>query len=141
MENSKLIKHDDSNKPLMPLIPISLGELIDKITILEIKLDKLEGVALFNVRLEHAALSEILKNLALSVPSSICNDLKLVNEKLWQIEDRIRELERIGDYGEEFIECARLVYITNDKRAALKKQINISLGSYLVEEKSYSLYT
>ena len=122
---------------------IAPGELIDKITILRIKSERIADEAkLKNVRTELDILNETL---AKDVPASdeltrLDGELQKVNEALWEIEDDIRECERQGDFGEEFIRLARAVYKTNDKRAALKKEINLLLGSAIVEEKSYAEY-
>ncbi|HEX3366494.1 DUF6165 family protein [Phenylobacterium sp.] len=126
----------------MPDAPVSWGELIDKISILEIKGRRLtEAAALANVRRELAALE--------AAAAEVGGDPRLagwraalgeVNEALWEIEDAIREQERAGDFGPRFIELARSVYRRNDVRTALKREINLALGSELIEEKSYSDY-
>tara|TARA_Y100000052_G_C2916593_1_gene65730 strand:- start:115 stop:552 length:438 start_codon:yes stop_codon:yes gene_type:complete len=122
---------------------IAPGELIDKITILRIKSERISDEAkLKNVRTELDILTATQKE---HVPASdemmrLEEALKTVNEALWEIEDDIRDCERQGDFGEEFIRLARAVYVTNDKRAALKKEINLLLGSSIVEEKSYAKY-
>ena len=122
---------------------IAPGELIDKITILRIKSERIADEAkLKNVRTELGILNETL---AKDVPASdeltrLDAALQSVNEELWEIEDDIRDCERAGDFGPEFIRLARAVYVTNDKRAALKKEINLLLGSNIVEEKSYAAY-
>ncbi|WP_233352847.1 DUF6165 family protein [Maricaulis alexandrii] len=122
---------------------IAPGELIDKITILRIKSERIRDEAkLKNVRTELDILTATQKE---HVPASdemvrLEAALKTVNEALWEIEDDIRDCERQGDFGEEFIRLARAVYVTNDKRAALKKEINLLLGSTIVEEKSYAEY-
>ena len=124
-------------------VEISPGELIDKITILRIKSERIGDEAkLKNVRTE---LDILQKTQAEEVPQSdemvrLEEALKTVNEALWEIEDDIRDCERKGDFGAEFIRLARAVYVTNDKRAALKKEINLLLGSTIVEEKSYAEY-
>lgn len=125
------------------LVPISPGELIDKITILEIKSQRMTDAAkLHNVRTELALLSDTWKAspFAATDISTQWAGLRDVNGKLWDIEDRIRDKERDGLFDAEFIELARAVYFTNDERAAIKKQINTKLGSALVEEKSYAAY-
>lgn len=122
------------------LTPISPGELIDKLTILRIKSDEISDPAkLANVRTERDALQAVADR---SIPPSdalhtLWDQLYQINKKLWQIEDDIRACDAAGDFGPEFIGLARAVYITNDERAAVKKQINLHLGSTLVEEKSY----
>jgi hypothetical protein len=126
------------------LVPISPGELIDKITILEIKSERIQDAAkLHNVRTELALLTDTWKASPFSATdiSADWNGLREVNAKLWDIEDDIRDKERAGDFGPGFIELARAVYFTNDVRAAIKRRINTALGSVLVEEKSYSDYT
>ena len=124
-------------------VEISPGELIDKITILEIKMEKIEDeLQLLNVRLELKSLLEA-KNKYLGDLSSInvlIIELKEVNHSLWQIEDDLRQYERLKEFGPRFIELARSVYNKNDLRARLKRQINEALGSTLKEEKSYSSY-
>ena len=125
------------------LVQIAPGELVDKITILEIKLQNIKDeVKLANILKEYNILIEIrdrhLKhNKSLD---SLIAELKVTNEKLWEIEDLIREHEDAKDFGESFIELARSVYFTNDKRAKLKWKINMVMESDLVEEKSYSNY-
>lgn len=124
-------------------IEIAPGELIDKITILEIKTVRIADAAkLSNVRTE---LETLTASRDAALPASaeltrLTSELKTVNEALWVIEDDIRDCERGGDFSETFVQLARSVYITNDKRAALKREINELLGSRLVEEKSYQPY-
>jgi hypothetical protein len=125
------------------LVPISPGELIDKITILEIKSARMTDAAkLHNVRTELALLSETWRASAFSAVDITAewSGLREVNGQLWDIEDRIRDKERDGLFDAGFIELARAVYVTNDERAALKRRINTRLGSALVEEKSYREY-
>ena len=125
------------------LVPISPGELIDKITILEIKSARMSDAAkLKNVRTELALLNETWRASAYSATdiSAEWTGLREVNMQLWDIEDRIRDKERDAKFDAEFIELARAVYVTNDERAAIKKRINTKLGSTLVEEKSYASY-
>ena len=124
-------------------ISISIGELIDKITILKIKKKfiKLKD-KLLNVDKELNILEPILKIDKINSPKiqKLTEQLYEINLKLWEIEDKLREKERMSDFDEEFISLARSVYFTNDKRAEIKKDINIISGSQLVEEKSYSNY-
>lgn len=124
-------------------IAVSWGELIDKITILEIKHDRLRDPGqLAHVKAELAALVAA-RDVALNVAADITAEteaLREINTALWDIEDDIRGHERRGDFGPDFIELARSVYITNDRRAAIKRQINDRLGSEFVEEKSYADY-
>jgi hypothetical protein len=122
------------------LAPISLGELIDKITILQIKTQHLQGAALVNVKKELEALETTLNNLQLNIDTTLIQRLKEVNQDLWQIEDDIRDEERQKNFGETFIRLARSVYQQNDRRAAIKKEINTTYGSAFVEEKSYQKY-
>ena len=125
------------------LVPISPGELIDKITILEIKSARMSDAAkLKNVRTELALLNETWRASAYAATdiSVEWTGLREVNAQLWDIEDRIRDKERDAKFDAEFIELARAVYVTNDERAEIKKRINTKLGSTLVEEKSYASY-
>ena len=122
------------------LAPISLGELIDKITILQIKTQHLKGIALENVKQELETLETTLNNLQLNIDTTLIQRLKEVNQDLWNIEDDIRDQERQKSFGETFIRLARSVYKQNDRRAAIKKEINTTYGSAFVEEKSYQEY-
>jgi len=122
------------------MIPISVGELIDKITILEIKAERfVEPDRLANVRRELAALQHVELALGLDRTDleAAIGDLKRVNRQLWDIEDEIRECETRMDFGVRFVELARSIYKLNDERARLKKTINLLSGSALLEEKSY----
>jgi len=126
------------------MVPISPGELIDKITILEIKSQRMtDATKLHNVRTELALLTDTWRASPFAATDirAEWDALREVNGKLWDIEDRIRDQERDGNFDDVFIELARAVYVTNDERAALKKAINTKLGSTLVEEKSYADYT
>ena len=121
-------------------IEVSNGEIMDKLTILEIKMEKIADPAKRrNIQKEYELLSATAAGI-LSREDPLYRQLKEVNLRLWEIEDRIRELERRKDFGKEFIETARAVYRENDLRAALKKQINEKTGSDLTEEKSYKPY-
>ena len=125
------------------LIPASAGELIDKITILEIKLKNIvDPVKNRNVSIELEALSKCFEEniIQSNEIEQLKTNLKQVNSALWNIEDDIRQCEQAGEFGEKFVELARSVYRQNDKRAALKKEINIMLGSSIIEEKSYADY-
>jgi hypothetical protein len=125
------------------LVPISPGELIDKITILEIKSQRMtDATKLRNVRAELAMLTATwhASPYAANDIAAEWSALRSVNEQLWDIEDRIRDKERDGVFDAGFVELARAVYVTNDERAAIKKRINTRLGSALVEEKSYADY-
>ena len=121
-------------------IPVSIGELIDKITILQIKASRFHGEALAHVQRELDLLEQVRRECGVSIPEGLEPALAEINAELWTIEDAIREREAASDFGERFIELARSVYRCNDQRAALKRQINASTGSSLVEEKSYSDY-
>ena len=124
-------------------IPISPGELLDKLTILEIKLERIKDKEkLTNVSYEYDSLKTIVQRdiSQSSKLKTLYQELKLINETLWDIEDDIRDCERDQDFSDTFVQLARSVYITNDKRASLKKDINTYLGSNLVEEKSYQAY-
>ena len=126
------------------LVPISPGELLDKLTILQIKSERMEDeTKLANVRHERDLLMETWSSLGVSDPKidELWSDLKGVNEALWDIEDEIRDKERERAFDDRFIELARAVYFTNDKRSEIKKRINVHLGSKIVEEKSYQDYS
>ncbi len=123
------------------VVEISPGELIDKITILNLKAERIaDPEKLANVRHERALLQEVrAKNLTDSPElARLEAELKTVNETLWQIEDDIRRREAAGDFGAGFIELARSVYGNNDRRAALKREIGALFGTEIVEEKSYA---
>ena len=122
-------------------IPISFGELIDKITILRIKAERIsEPEKLANVRRELNLLEHSAQDHGASVPpiDLLTGQLAAVNERLWTIEDALRTCEREGDFGPRFVALARSVYCENDTRAAIKRAINTLAGSALVEEKSYA---
>ncbi len=124
-------------------VPVSPGELLDKITILEIKSERISDAdKLANVQLELSILNKTWSGSvrADSTIERIHADLKRINEALWEIEDDIRVKERAGEFDDRFIELARAVYVTNDQRSAAKKELNIHLGSDIVEEKSYADY-
>ena len=126
-----------------PLIPISWGELFDKMTILQIKLKNLKTKsALKNVKTEYDQLSKIFdKNFSKNTNAKkLFSDLTKINHKLWEIEDLIRDKERNKTFDKEFIELARNVYFTNDERSRIKRNINETFGSKIIEEKSYSKY-
>ena len=125
------------------LVPISPGELLDKITILRIKVARIQDAAkLANVRLELSLLEQTWKDCGAAAHDVALEEraLENVNGRLWDIEDRIRDKEARQTFDREFIELARAVYICNDERAELKKRINLQLGSRLIEEKSYKQY-
>lgn len=124
-------------------VVVSWGELVDKITILEIKRERMtDPDQLANVEKEYEILTAT-RDAALPEDIESVKDaasLKIINETLWEIEDDIRDCEREQDFGETFIDLARSVYRINDRRAAVKRRINESLGSDLIEEKSYKSY-
>jgi hypothetical protein len=125
------------------LVPISPGELLDKITILRIKVARIMDAAkVANVRLELDLLEKTWRDSGCAGFDVAREEraLQAVNERLWDVEDLIREKEAKQTFDREFIELARAVYVSNDERAALKKRINLQLGSRLVEEKSYKPY-
>lgn len=126
-----------------PHVPVSWGELIDKITILDIKRERLTGEGpLANVGRELEALRTIAGPVLASdeIARDLMGRLKALNEALWEIEDCIRDKEAAGVFDAEFVELARSVYKRNDERAALKRQLNLKLASDLVEEKGYKPY-
>jgi len=124
-------------------IEISPGELLDKISILEIKSERIDDPEkLKNVRHELGLFQNIFKNQfpITDAMAALIRDLKAVNEALWDIEDEIRDCEAKQNFGDTFVQLARSVYQTNDRRAVLKREINILCGSSIVEEKSYTQY-
>ena len=125
-------------------VPVSVGEVIDKVTILEIKSERIsDSEKLRNVAAELDALRPLVSGGVFDSAElvALTDGLRAVNGELWDIEDDIRAEEAAGRFGERFIELARAVYVTNDRRAELKKKINLTTGSQLVEEKSYEDYT
>ena len=124
------------------LAEISLGELADKITILEIKMDKIiNKESLITIKKEYQSLKSInLEIINLEKYKQLFNDLKLINEKLWDIENEKRLLEKNSDFGDKFIKVSRDVHFMNDKRARVKKEINRSFGSNIEEVKEYTKY-
>ena len=124
-------------------IPVSIGEALDKITILQIKLAHISDVAKrVNIQNELDVLLPLVSGdkFATEQMQSLMGELKAVNEALWDIEDDIREKEASKSFDAEFISLARAVDVTNDKRAEIKKKINLATGSALIEEKSYEAY-
>ena len=125
------------------LVEVAPGELIDKITILEIKLQKMKDEAkLANVRREYEILMETFHANIEETEElrSLIDALRAANQKIWDIEDEIRDLERAKNFGDQFVAVARSVYRSNDRRAATKRRINELLNSVIIEEKSYSDY-
>jgi hypothetical protein len=124
-------------------VPVSPGELLDKITILRIKGQRIHDAAkVANVRLELELLERTWASLGAPTRQVAADEqaLQAVNERLWEIEDRIRDKEAARSFDQEFIDLARAVYHQNDERAAIKKRVNVALGSRIVEEKSYQPY-
>jgi hypothetical protein len=123
-----------------PVAPVSWGELLDKISILEIKSERIhDPAARANVARELSLLSDIAARVSeTAVIATLRRRLRSVNERLWEIEDDIRRKEQVGDFGDGFVRLARSVYLSNDERAAIKREINLLLQSALVEEKSYA---
>ena len=120
-------------------IEVSIGEALDKLSILSIKMEKIKDqTKLENISKEYFRLIHPIEERMLLDP--LYKDLKDINNKLWQIEDDIRLCEKHGDFNSNFIRLARMVYHNNDKRAEIKKQINIKYGSNLMEEKEYQSY-
>lgn len=125
-------------------VPLSVGEVLDKITILEIKSERIgDAEKLKNIHNELNALRPLVDGEPFNSDeiTGLFAELKAINEELWVIEDDIREQEGKRDFGQRFIDLARAVYVTNDRRADVKKRINLATGSDLVEEKSYEDYS
>ncbi len=122
-------------------IEVPVGDVVDRITILRIKEARIADAAKrANVRQELAALRAAWEGSGLPWPEARAEELQQVNETLWDVEDALRRHEAAGDFGARFVELARAVYHTNDRRAALKREINLQTGSVLVEEKAYVAY-
>ena len=125
-------------------VEVSNGELLDKLTILELKMSNIsDDKKLINVKKEYNELNPLAKLLFEKFKDELLikyKELALINSQLWKIEDDIRECEKNKNFGEKFVELARAVYFTNDKRSDVKKQINILTGSGFIEEKSYEDY-
>ena len=131
------------NSPIKKKIinaPISIGELVDKITILEIKKIKLQNSKLENVLKELSFLRKLMEKHQIEITDNLFTQLKEINLKLWNIEDQIRIKEKNKEFDNIFIELARSVYFTNDKRSEIKKKINRLSNSEITEEKSYADY-
>lgn len=127
----------------MPLLPVSWGEVFDKLTILQIKAEKLtDANKLANVERERMEIEQVIGEMArfpADLPDLV-QQLKTINTELWDVEDGKRDCERKQNFDDAFVQLARKVYFGNDKRAAIKRQINDLLGSAIVEEKSYQSY-
>ena len=128
----------NSNNSIEIHAQISIGELIDKITILKIKQVKMKGDQLENVNKELKSLETIIKDCQIDVDKDLFDNLKKINYSLWEIEDSIRLKEKKQEFDNDFIELARSVYIQNDKRSLIKKNINRRYNSNITEEKSYA---
>ena len=118
-------------------IPVSLGELVDRLTILSLKVRHLSGDAQRRVLEEQALLEAIFEPLRQQVPEHLQRELAAVNGELWGLEDAVRDCEHRGSFGEPFVAMARSIYRLNDRRAALKRAISLACGSSLVEQKVY----
>jgi hypothetical protein len=121
-------------------IEVSNGEIIDKLTIIQIKLERIKDKSkLVNLQKEYDELIKISSSI-ISTDDELYKSLYLINCELWDIEDHIRDLERNKDFGDDFVSTARAVYFKNDKRSEIKREINIKTSSGLIEEKSYEKY-
>jgi hypothetical protein len=121
-------------------IEVSNGEIIDKLTIIQIKLERItDKTKQINLKKEYEELSKVSSSI-ISTSDPLYKSLYDVNCELWDIEDHIRDLERNKDFGDDFISTARAVYVKNDRRSELKREINIKTSSGLMEEKSYEKY-
>ena len=118
-------------------VPLSPGDLCDRLTILEIKGERFSGKALKNVQRETALLQERLERSGLSIPQDALSGLSQINRQLWDVEEQLRSHEEQQRFEQSFIALARSVYQLNDHRSALKRQINLACGSALIEEKNY----
>tara|TARA_Y100001968_G_scaffold201531_1_gene185107 strand:- start:2039 stop:2437 length:399 start_codon:yes stop_codon:yes gene_type:complete len=127
----------ESNNSSIIYAQISIGELIDKITILKIKQHKMKGNQLKNVNKELILLETIVKENHINIAKDLFDNLQEINSNLWEIEDQIRVKEKKQEFDKDFIELARSVYIQNDKRSLIKKNINTKYNSEIFEEKSY----
>jgi len=121
-------------------IPVSIGELVDKITILKIKLKYLKGQKKANVKYEYDLLLDILKDSPILMEDNLIKELQNINQKLWEVEDKIRKKELNKDFEEEFIILARSVYRLNDERFKTKNDLNQNYNSEIIEEKIYEKY-
>jgi hypothetical protein len=121
-------------------IEVSNGEIVDKLTIIEIKLERItDKLKLDNLKNEYFMLEKVVSGI-IEHSDPLYTELYKVNTELWEIEDHIRELERNKEFGKDFIETARSVYFKNDLRSEIKRKINLATGSGLIEEKSYDKY-
>jgi hypothetical protein len=142
-EQVKLKEKDakfENQKTLNMKIEVSNGEIIDKLTILQIKLERIKDLSkLTNLQKEYDELIKVSSSI-ISTSDLLYKELYEVNCELWDIEDHIRDLERNKDFGKDFIETARAVYFKNDRRSVVKREINLKTLSGLIEEKSYEKY-
>jgi len=137
------VARSSSGLPGTALVPVPFGELVDKITILEIKTERIaDGDKLVNVDRELSLLLAAFASIPALPPQldELKTELRAINEALWEIEDQIRDCERRKDFGAIFIELARNVYLTNDRRGAVKRRLSELAGSAILEEKSYVEY-
>jgi hypothetical protein len=118
-------------------VPVSLGELFDKVSILKLKSELLQGQAQKHAIHELQSLTTVLEGLQLSIDPSLVDRLTEINRELWALEEEIRGLEKLLSFGERFVTVARAIYFQNDQRAVLKRTINTCYGSALIEQKSY----
>jgi len=114
-----------------------LGELLDKITILKLKNEFLQDQAQQHAKQELLGLAAALEGLEITIDPALVEQLRVINRSLWELEDEIRGLEKLQSFGPHFVQVARAIYLKNDQRAALKRDINLRYGSALIEEKSY----
>ncbi|NQT26505.1 hypothetical protein HQ585_14220 [candidate division KSB1 bacterium] len=122
-------------------VDVSLGECVDKVTILAVKMVKMQDeIRKSNVQKEYDLLEPVIRNVGILRESDYFKQLFYINTKLWEIEDAIRIKEAKQEFDDDFIQLARSVYLNNDKRAAIKREINEAFGSDLIEEKEYSPY-
>ena len=121
-------------------IPVSIGELADKITILTIKLKSLKGHRKANVKNEFDLLNEELRQSSITIEDHLMAELQMINQKLWNVEDEIRIKELNNDFDKDFVTLARSIYKLNDKRSEIKKKINKKYNSIIFEEKIYEKY-
>ncbi len=121
--------------PVVPLIQVSVGELVDRLSILELKCAHLQGEGLEHVVRERDLLSAVFEPLRPQVPAQLQQELVAVNGELWELEDDVRVCERRGVFGAPFVTMARRIYQLNDRRAAIKRAISLSSGSSLIDEK------
>tara|TARA_B100000214_G_C23827396_1_gene562573 strand:+ start:414 stop:815 length:402 start_codon:yes stop_codon:yes gene_type:complete len=127
-------------QPLNIIIPISLGELVDKISILEIKYEKINSIKVNNIEKELSLLKNIFNELSIDIDNALLISLRDVNKLIWEFEDDLRLKEMNLEFDDHFINLARSVYKMNDKRSKIKREINYRYNSSIIEEKSYSNY-